>query len=166
MSLTIKLILPLCKKVIPKEFLTKEAGFIDAYTVDPNWKQCNSHITLMYEFVIDTRQKARRLECFRRNGLINHTRKIGGKWYTIYHIKADSSSINEYRTWGRSPYLMCDIKRIMKYWSAKDDEINNMFLYGVGKRAEWQDTFLPECDYEEKDQFSGITIRRKPEDVD
>lgn len=165
MSLTIKLILPLCKKVIPKEFLTKEAGFVDAYTIDPEWMQCNSHITLLYDFIIDNAQKARRLECFRRNGLVHQKRIINGKWYLVYHIKAYTNSINHYRSRGRSPYAKSDILKIVKYWNTEDDDINNV-MFNIGKNVEWKDTFLPESDFNEKDHFSGITIRRKPEDVD
>ena len=143
MSLTIKLILPLCKKVIPKEFLTKEAGFVDAFTVDPEWMQCNSHITLLYDFIIDSAQKARRLECFRRNGLVHQTRIINGKWYLVYHIKAYTNTINHYRSQGRSPYAKSDILKIVKYWNTEDNDINNM-MFNLGRNVEWKDTFFPE----------------------
>lgn len=165
MSLTCKLIIPLCKKVIPKEFLTTEAGFVDAFTVDPEWMQCNSHITLMYEFIINTAQKARRFECFRRNGLVHQKRKINGKWYLIYHIKANTTPINRYRTYGRSPVGRNDVLKIIKYWNTNDDEVNSV-MFNLDRNVDWKDTFLPESDYEEKEKLVGITIQRNPEGVE
>ena len=159
MSKTIKLILPLCEKVVPRRFLTKEAGFVDAFTIDNERYYLQEHIILMYEFIIDNAEKAIRLETFRRNGINPTVRRINGKLYTIYVIRAATPEICKYRTWGTPPTNIRYMKKIIAYWKADDEEMLNYILDYDYQIAKFEDTFCPESDIEEEPE--GITIQKE-----
>lgn len=161
MSLPIKLIIPLCKTVIPRRFLTKEAGFVDAFTIDSDRAYLREHIILMYEFSVNSAEKAIRFETLRRNKIPFYTKKINGKTYTIYCINAATPEICNYRIWNSSPKSRNALKRIINYWKSDDEEVTDYILGYKNRLAPFEDSFCPEMDINESDNEEGVTIQQK-----
>ena len=155
MSLQSKLIIPLCDKRLKKEFLSQESGFIDAYTWDLNAYWLEDHMMLVYEYDLDTVQKIKRYEYFKKLGYKPKSLKINNKWVTVYVIKSKNGELRDYRTHGYLKRTTETIKSLLDFWGTDENDVFDIAIYGkpspnfeetilqeVGKCKEYKNGFL------------------------
>ncbi len=149
MSTQMKLLIPLLDDTIKKEYLTEEAGFVDAYVHDKNRPYIENCIFLMYEIGKHT-DLACECEYYMRFCKNMHSCKIQyikGKPYRIYAfplLGKDSKKIYK----GFKPRDDKNISRILGFWLGTDVDVNNVMMrndmYGV--KVDWK--VVPEYDYQ------------------
>lgn len=148
MSVQAKLIIPLLDKKIKKEYLTKEAGFVDMYVHDINRPYIENCIFLLYKIGIKTDLACECEYCMRecKNTHSVKIEYINNEPYRIYAfplLGSDSKKIYK----GFKPKDDENISRILGFWKGSDIDVNNVMMknniYGV--KVDWKT--LPEYDY-------------------
>lgn len=162
MSTSLKLILPLTLYPITLSMLSKEAGFVDAFTNDINKPWLEDRIFLMYEFDMSTAKKAIRFEKMRRMGLKPYKYKINKKWYHIYALPYTNKDIILSKTWEFIRlYNTNDLYKILAFWKNTDKDLTTLIFSNNLNTTKFEKSYVPEED-EPSDNIEGLTIN-KPE---
>ena len=163
MSTSLKLILPLTLYPITLSMLSKEAGFVDAFTNDINRPWLEDRIFLMYEFDMSTKEKAIRFEKMRRMGLKPYKYKIKNKWYHVYAIPYKNSGVIASRIWEfMRIYDTDDLYKIMVFWKNTDKELTKLLFVSSLTHIRFEKTNVPEEDGPEE-EHDGLTIEKPGE---
>jgi hypothetical protein len=160
MSTSLKLLIPLAIDPTPLQLLSKEAGFIDAYTHDLNKPFLENKIFLMYEADFNTTEKAERFEFFCRLNIPFYTYKIGGKKRLVYYFDIKTKSImNPKASSVCTIYHDDERHKIISFWENKDKDVNE-YMYEQKKPVFYEENIIPIEDYDENQHYKGLTIKK------
>lgn len=149
MSMSLKLMIPLISNTLTKNDLSKEAGFVEAYTDDVNKPYLDHHIFLMYDYFSNTAAKFRRMKKFQKDKAAHSEMiyKIEGKLYSVYvyPIKASSANLKA----GRIAYTGLDKSKIINFWGYEDKEVIKYLSNPYNISHRYEPSYVPEIDQEE-----------------
>lgn len=152
MSTPYKIIIPLLDKNITKDMISKEAGFVDAFSEDINKPFLDHHIFLMYDLEIERTPKVVNRMCKFAHVLKTkpYLHKINGHWYQIYALPKMGAA-NLYTKFSY-PIMMTekDDLRLIDFWGTSDDDINHYILRPESKNPKFESKQIPEEDYVEE----------------
>ncbi len=161
MSTSLKLLIPLAIDPIPLEMLSKEAGFIDAYTHDLNKPYLEDKIFLMYEADFNTNEKAIRFEFFCRLKIPYYTYKINGKLRLIYFFDIKTKSIAHPKMSSVCVIYNNDERyKIMEFWRNTEQDVTE-HIFEHQTPIYYEKKVIPIEDYDNKqDSILGLTIKK------
>lgn len=178
MSAGFKLLLPLLKNTnLKKEHLTKEAGFVEAYTDNSNIPLSNNNVFLLYEYIVDNKEKAERFDDLRGCIENDQTSKyfINGKYYLVYRFELDKTTESGLNKTGIFiPYMKKSKEKIIDFWGSSDEDVLDYILGKAAKnpaKYEIKKSFIPERENAEnfiKTKIEmlrlkeGLTIKKAP----
>ena len=164
MSTSLKLIIPLTLYPITLSMLSKEAGFVEAFTNDINKPWLEDRIFLMYEFDMSTKEKAIRFEKMRSMGLKPYKYKIKNQWYHIYAIPYVNKGAIASKIWEfMRIYEPDDLYKIVTFWKNTDKELTKLLFTSTLNHIRFEKSNVPEED-EPTEETEGLTIE-KPEEL-
>ena len=116
-----KLIVPLLDDNITTDAISKEAGFVDAYTWNKNEPYIDNCIFLMYDATI-INNKTRIRDCILYNSPNLYKKKyvtVKGHYYSIYAMSITNPEIREFLQ-GLRHKKNATGEKIMSFWAGKD----------------------------------------------
>lgn len=154
MSNAIKLIIPFINDNLTLEDFNEASGFIDGYVYDINRPSLTNHTFLMYDGLLDTKEKLLRNEKLVHldNLYSMKTVYISKKPYIIYTFhnmnKCIDTVINGSIPCGK------DFSTVFSFWKANDDFINSLII-NREKSVDLKNSIVPEWDYRKsiEDEF-------------
>lgn len=146
-NLIAKLIVPLLDENIKLEDLSKESGFVNAYTEDINKPFYYNHIFLLYESV-DTKESLERFQKFNKLKTIHNRRyvTINNKHYIVYTFIKINKDINNILKCGQV-FNPKNSLIINKFWKDLDSEMFQKCFHPRYELSEEIKDILPEEDY-------------------
>lgn len=126
-----KLLIPLIKNSnLKKEHLTKEAGFVDAYTSNLN-DETEDAIYLLYEYTTLNKAKSDRFEDLRDQlgDKMKSKYYINGKMYLVYTF--DISDLKKHLIQKTGFCNVCTkehIKKILDFWGTSDEDVIDFMM--------------------------------------
>ena len=124
MSTQMKLIIPLLDNSIKKEYLTEEAGFVNAYTWDKNKPYIDNCIFLMYKTPPETELSKER--AFILSGLSSLYKmyyiKSNNNYYLVYAISIIDKDIRQLLK-GLRHTKQTSFSRILQFWGGDDLQV-------------------------------------------
>lgn len=161
MDLAKKLIIPLLDERITKEDISKEAGFINAFTDDINrpWLQ-ERYIFLLYSLAKGTKEsfnryyKFKELDCLHSKCYIT----INGHSFILYTFIVINLNAKKILQRGSLNLTSKDIIQVVKFWNFTDDEVNDYMINNEHKiYSPIHNSTVPETD----DRMNDIPFYRK-----
>lgn len=167
MSTQMKLIIPLLDKNIKKEYLTAEAGFVNAYSWDKNRPYIDNCIFLVYTTPPETEIAKERAFVF--SGLKSLYKiyyiRSKGKAYIVYAIVIIDSDIKCFLK-GHRHTKQKTFSRILQFWSGSDLQVlkylnKNLTAYTcTGESVPEEDINPTINEYKQTKDPQGLVINR------
>jgi len=151
MSIYTKLILPLIDKQLEVKDISKETGFVDAYTLDINRPYLTSHVFLLYKRIatnehFDILNKLSKLNTLYNKKYI----KINNISYVLFCFIINSA-IRKIRKNCLISLTKDEKIRICNFWKYTDCDITDYLLGYYYFKDEFKDDIVPEEDFNPKD---------------
>lgn len=142
-----KLVIPLLG--FTKEDVSKESGFVNAYTIDDNKGSDNGFIYLMYDSLIMNIFTINAVNKLKKDKVLYSTYayRIKNKVYTIYKIKPKTSQLENLLR-GNVNLDLNSIARILQFWGLTDDYVNEILLKSGNRVFDNNLIHLPIADFQ------------------
>lgn len=146
-NLTTKLIIPLLDDNITLDDISKESGFVNAYTDDINKPFYDNHIFLLYKS-IDTKESLNRFQKFNQLDTIHNKRyiTIDREHYIVYTFVKTNKDINNILNCGQCFNPKNSIE-INNFWKLMDNDLFQRCFHPRYEYSKEIKNILPEEDY-------------------
>ena len=167
MSTQMKLIIPLLDESIKREYLTEEAGFVNAYTWDKNNPYIDNCIFLMYKTPPTTKLSKER--AFTLSGLKTLYKmyyiNANNYYYLIYAISIIDKDVKQFLK-GLRHTKQSTFSRILQFWGGDDLQVlkylnHNLSSYTcTGESVPEEIVNLTLSEYKQQKNPQGLVINR------